>query len=78
MVAVKKCQVVLSPKPSPKTERRQVAANDRSAETKDDGTRVAEVKETPSKSPDQAAFDSDSSSGDGSGMYITVPVCASL
>ena len=80
MAAVKKCQIVLSPKPSPKTERKQIVTNDRNSETKDDKTRVAEVKvtETPSKSPDQAAFDSDSSSGEGSGMYITVHVCTSL
>ena len=74
MAAVKKCQVALSPKPSPKTERKQIVTSDRSAETKDEGTKAVEVKvtEMPAKSPDQVAFDSDSSSGDGSSTYATV------
>ena len=80
MAAVKKCQAALSPKPSPKGTRKQIVANDTSAETKDDVTKVVGVKvtKTPSKSPEQAAFDSDSSSGDGSGMHVVVCVWTSL
>ena len=56
MAAVKKCQAALSPKPSPKAQHR-IITKETSAEAK--------VTDVPSKSPDQAAFDSDSS-GDGS------------
>ena len=62
MIAVKKCQVALSPKPSPQPGRKIVAG---APVTK--ANTEAKVTDVPSKSPDQAAFDSDSSgSGDGS------------
>lgn len=75
MTTVKKCQVALSPKASPKSSRKPIASNDTSAggtrdtKTSDSERKVSDseikVTEKPSKNSDQA--DSDSS-GDGSRM----------
>lgn len=68
LAAVKKCQIAVSPKPSPKVERKQIVSDDKNNETKATEPIVTE-KLSPSPKSDQAT-DSDSSSGDSTSMVV--------